>query len=78
MFAFSPSRFRWPRPQHGSSMAQEGPKRGPRKPQYGPESAQERSKSAPRGDFRGAVLLGEPSLFDRCAPGWSQESPRKP
>ena len=38
-----------PRPQDGSKMAQEGPKRGPREPQDGPKSAQERSKSAPRG-----------------------------
>ena len=36
------------RPQDGSKMAQEGPKRGPREPQDGPKSAQERSKSAPR------------------------------
>ena len=37
------------RPQDGSKMAQEGPKRGPRGAQEGPKSAQERPKRAPRG-----------------------------
>ena len=32
------------RPQDGSKMAQEGPKRGPRRPQEGPKSAQEGPK----------------------------------
>ena len=38
-----------PRPQDGSKMAQENPKRGPREPQDGSKSAQDRPKSAPRG-----------------------------
>ena len=37
------------RPQDGSKMAQEGPKRGPGGPQDRPKSAQDRPKSGPRG-----------------------------
>eukprot|EP00959_Pyramimonas_sp_CCMP1952_P122310 2556832-Pyramimonas_sp.AAC.1 len=37
------------RPQDGSNMAQEGPKRGPGGPQDRPKSDQERPKRGPRG-----------------------------
>ena len=41
------------RPQDGSRMAQEGPKRGPGGPQYHPKSAQGRHMSGPRGAQEG-------------------------
>jgi hypothetical protein len=38
-----------PRPQNGSKMALEGPRRSPRETLDGPLNAQERPKSVPRG-----------------------------
>ena len=80
------------RPQDGSKMAQEGPKRGPGGPQDGPKSAQERPKSAPRGpqeaSFRaprgvgqiGAVLFLIDGLQNgpREAQEGPQRAPRRP
>ena len=51
-----------PRPQDGSKMVQESPKRGPREPQDGSKSAQELPKSAPKG--RQEAILG--ALAGQC------------
>ena len=67
------------RPQDGSKMAQEGPKRGPRGPPNCPKRCQERSRRAPRGDFRcsgGARLIRDPPCFDRIPPRCLKESLR--
>ena len=49
---FVPSRFFASdgllKPQYGSKVAQDGPKRGPKEAQDGPKSVQERPKTAPR------------------------------
>ena len=41
------------RPQDGSKMVQDGPKRVLREAQDGPKNAQERAKRGPRGDVSG-------------------------
>ena len=70
------------KPQVGSKMAEDGPKRGPREAQDGPKSVQERPKSAPRGPqeaiFR-APRGGRkkaPLSFDRWPPRWPKRGPR--
>ena len=73
------------KPQDGSKMAQESPKRGSREPQDGPKNAQERSKSGPRGRQdalfeppRGGPELITPLFLSHGAQDGPKRPPRPP